>query len=91
MDQIKLFEFSDNSSFTTSSYAEFTVHHFNRAVTRTRRLGGLIFSRGKFTIHTIDEFHPDKTTLHIRHILQIGLRLSIAQADARPVMPVSFR
>ena len=25
------------------------------------------------------------------HILQIGLRLAIAQADARPVMAVSFR
>ena len=25
------------------------------------------------------------------HIVQIGLRLAIAQADARPAMPISFR
>ena len=25
------------------------------------------------------------------HIFQIGLRLAIAQADARPAMPISFR
>ena len=25
------------------------------------------------------------------HIPQIGFRLAIAQADARPVMPISFR
>ena len=32
--------------------------------------------------------HPGRHQARHAHILQIGLRLAIAQADARPVMPV---
>ena len=38
------------------------------------------------TIH--DDFNGP---IHHSHIVQIGLRLAIAQTDARTVMPVSFR
>ena len=34
---------------------------------------------------------PGRRQARHTHILQIGLRLAIAQADARPVMSVSFR
>ena len=34
---------------------------------------------------------PGRRQARHAHILQIGLRLAIAQTDARPVMPVSFR
>ena len=34
---------------------------------------------------------PGRRQARHTHILQIGLRLAIAQADARPAMPVSFR
>ena len=34
---------------------------------------------------------PDRQQDRHFHILQIGLRLAIAKADARPVMPISFR
>ena len=34
---------------------------------------------------------PGRHQARHAHILQIGLRLAIAQADARPVMPISFR
>ena len=33
----------------------------------------------------------DRRQTRHTHILQIGFRLSIAQADVRPVMPISFR
>ena len=36
-------------------------------------------------------YRPDRRQARHAGILQIGLRLAIAQADARPVMPVSFR
>ena len=35
--------------------------------------------------------HPGKRQARHARVLQIGLRLTITQADARPVMPVSFR
>ena len=34
---------------------------------------------------------PGRRQTHHTHILQIGLRLAIAQADARPVMPIFIR
>ena len=34
---------------------------------------------------------PGRHQARHAHILQIGLRLAIAQADARPAMPISFR
>ena len=34
---------------------------------------------------------PGRRQARHAHILQIGLRLAIAQADARPVMSISFR
>ena len=34
---------------------------------------------------------PDRRQAHHAHIFQIGLRLAITQADARTVMPISFR
>ena len=34
---------------------------------------------------------PDRRQARHVHILQIDLRLAIAQTDARPVMPISFR
>ena len=33
---------------------------------------------------------PDRRQARHVHIHQIGLRLAIAKADARPVMPISF-
>ena len=34
---------------------------------------------------------PGRAQPHHAHMLQIGLRLAITQADVRPVMPISFR
>ena len=37
------------------------------------------------------DHRPGKRQASHAHILQTGLRLAVAQADARPVMPISFR
>ena len=38
----------------------------------------------------LSDHRPGRRQAHHAHILQIDLDLSIAQADARPVMPISF-
>ena len=41
--------------------------------------------------YSFDTHRPGRRQARHANILQIGLRLAIAQADARPVMPKSFR
>ena len=42
-------------------------------------------------LHPPSDHRPGRHQTRHAHILQIGLRLAIAQADARPAMPISFR